>query len=170
MNGWLICSHLAAFAAGALMWNFIVRKEGAEMAAEPHRDKKVATKYLSRSVVYALLFAVFCMTLGVQQFFFQSAQNDLNSCTNDWADEMTDTFTVRSDATTDLDAAKNRAINAVFELVGVFILLRQDPPEANDSDISTVLTEFAAARANLDRVNKDVDQARDKNPYPELEC
>lgn len=176
MNLWLVLSHLACFVGGAVMWNYIARREGAQMAGteEPipaHReDPDRHGPYMTRGAIVGLVIGVWLVTLGVQQFYYQRSQDRLYSCLASWAQDTTDTFQSRSDATSELDKARLRKDDAADQVISVVAGFRTDPPTATNADFDDALRNFVEAKANLLAVQKQVDVTRDRNPYPVLEC
>lgn len=187
MNFLLVLSHLACFVGGAVMWNWIAKREGRALTGdepeEPHH-KNPGDNNLPRSAVYLLIAAVFLITIGVQQFMYQRQQDeadeglarqavvqkDLNECVAVWGDEVIAVLTARTEATSKLEAARLRRDDAVDTVLATVIALRAIPPEATDADFGRVLRDFSIAKNHLLRQQEKVDATREENPFPELNC
>lgn len=159
--GWLTCRLL-----------FHDKSRGDHMPTKPSKH--------SRGGWAAVVIGVTLALFGVQQLQYQTGRDDdadklagTAACIStwgvamsDWASDVVDTITTRTDATAKLDAAKARRDNAVDRVVAVVILARTDPPRADETDFDAALSAFARAKANLRHVQTVTKQTRQANPYP----
>lgn len=137
-------------------------------------------KQHSRSGWTAVVVGIVLVLFGAQQVQYQTGRDDdadrlanTAACIStwgvamsDWASDVVDTITTRTDATAKLDAAKARRDNAVDQVVAVVILARTVPPRADEADFDAALRKFAQAKANLRHVQTVTKQTRQANPYP----
>lgn len=100
---------------------------------------------------------------------------DLIDCIQTWGQDFADVTTTRvgqnaATGTVDLERAEKRRNDALDQIILTVIAFREIPPQADDEDFDRVLTEYAAAIRNLNKVSREVDVTRASNPYPALEC
>lgn len=179
----LVCTHLAVGLLGVWSGKAVTRYAAPYLDRhlsrnqEPTMDDTEAPRprtprgpTAGAVILVILLAAAVLVGFGIQQSAFQRAASDRDSCYEEWGRDLATVNTASRGATVALDRARERRDNAVDSIVLVFIGLRAHPPKAHLRDLNAVLVEFAAAKANLDKVTERVKQTRVENQPPRLHC
>lgn len=131
-------------------------------------------------VLILLVAAGVIVTFGVQQSIYQEGQKrdaeriaDVTACTQEWGRDVITTLEGRTKITKVLEAAVERRNDAVDNVILSVLGLRNSPnltDEQRSERFGDALLAFADAKTELDTIRDDVRKARNRTPYPQLEC
>lgn len=131
-------------------------------------------------VLILLLAAAMLVGFGIQQSLYQRERNANDArldardeCVETWGRGVIRTLRGRVKANDVLAAAQKRTDNRLYDIVGFIINQRANPsPTITEQDrtFTQVLTRFAVAKADLDTITQQVEDARRANPYRRLDC
>lgn len=125
------------------------------------------TLFLTAAFVIALSLVGF----GVQQSRYQEQQREYDQCVYDWGTDLASVLDrrVRKNKTT-IEAAQRDVFIAAENLLRVLAEVVTRPPEAGQIDLSDARRKYAEAGADYAEAERQLDQFREANPYPELDC
>lgn len=145
----------------------------------PRRTWQALDRHGKMIVIIMVVSALF-LGLAAQQFFAQRQQASLVDCVSEWGADMVETIEVRTTASADVEkATKNFAAKsqkkevALDTIINTIILLRRNPPEAIQADLSDALAMYAQAKIVEDRAAERLEEEQERlaetrrlNQYP----
>lgn len=166
-----VMTHLVAFGAGIPTGATLVlvassRRATPQEDAPMHRPFRDVPLWLVAVLVSSLV----VVGLGIIQVIYQRNLADRNTCQEAWARDVTDTLTTRVDATSALTAATQERDAALRDVVEVLVERGVTPAEAEEGDLRAARAVYEEASARVLVLQAQVEQTRQDNPYPTLEC
>lgn len=168
-----VMTHLSAFGAGIATGVTLVMIASPRPRDDQHQenpDMHRPFRDVPLWLVAVLVSSLVLVGLGMIQVTYQRDLADRNECQEQWSRDVTDTLTTRVTATDELAAATTERDAALRAVVEVLVELRVTPPEAIEGDLREARIAYAEASARLLEVQASVEQTRQDNPYPTMEC
>lgn len=167
-----VMTHLSAFGAGIATGATLVLIAHRSRTTPPQEDPPMHRPFrdVPLWLVAVLVSSLVVVGLGIIQVTYQRDLADRNDCQEAWARDVTDTLTARVTATSEVTAATQERDEALRELVEVLVELGVTPPESDEPALRTAREAYFGASARLLEVQASVEQTRQDNPYPTLEC
>lgn len=178
----LVATHLTAAAAGAVGGRYLVVRAMRDIIVQDAEPLALSHTRPSRSFWFGTIILVASMLvvgIGIQAKLAaddnrqrDQADRRYANCLTNFADTLVDSLQKSRAASKRLEKARAEKDDALDQIVLVVIGARSTPPTATEEDFTRSLTAFAEAKAHLAKVQAQVQNQRQANPYvpPKAVC